>query len=46
MNSYIETINKDSFAIEVIKCNKEQKGEGFCASDDDIKDLVTKLVFT
>jgi len=45
-NSYIETINKDSFAIEIIKCNKEEKGEGFCENDDDIKELISKLVFT
>jgi len=46
MNSYLETINKDSFAIEIIKCNKEEKGDEFCANDADIKDLITKLVFT
>jgi len=45
-NSYIETINKDSFGIEIIKCNKDEKGENFCASDDDIRELVSSLVFT
>ena len=45
-NSYIETMNKDSFAIEIIKCNKDEKGEGFCANDDDIRELIDALVFT
>jgi len=45
-NSYIDTINKDSFAIEIIKCNEDEKGEGFCASDEEIRELVTSLVFT
>jgi len=45
-NSYIEVVNKDSFAIEIIKCNKDEKGEGFCADDNDIRELVSSLVFT
>jgi len=45
-NSYIETKNKDAFALEIIKCNKDEKGEGFCASDEDIKEVVSSLVFT
>jgi len=39
-------MNKDSFAIEIIKCNKDEKGEGFCANDDDIRELIDALVFT
>ena len=45
-NSYSDTVNKDSFAVEIMKCNKDEKGEGFCASDDDIRELVNALVVT
>jgi len=45
-NSYTENRNKDSFALEIIKCNKDEKGEGFCANDDDIRELVGSFIFT
>jgi len=45
-NSYIETINKDSFGIEIIQCNKDEKGEDFCANEEDIRELVSSLVLT
>ena len=45
-NSYIETVNKDSFGIEIMKWNKDEKGEGYCANDDDIRELASGLVVT
>ena len=45
-NSYINGFNRDAIYIEIIKCNQEEKGEGFCANDDDIRELVSSLMVT